>query len=210
MAHYKHEKKLLCVYSSKLIPTPEEPLADSACKMYSQKTIYSAFSRMNLAYFVPGSSGNNRGGERIAFEGECMNSAYKYQKPLEPSEGWSESYTWGICMSQRQLWIHQSAIFPTELQVDWTIFRVIAELWDHSHVFCLSPSWDIPAAWSSSLWVRSFDHPVLIFTHARRKNILCYHRSYSNTHTYTHPHIFHTKRNSSVSLININILQSFL
>lgn len=90
MAYYKHEKKLLCAYSSKLIPTLEAPLADSTCKMYSQKTIYSAFSRMDFAYFIPGSSGNNWGGERIGFEGESMNPPYKYYKPIEPSEEWSE------------------------------------------------------------------------------------------------------------------------
>lgn len=101
MANYKHEKKPLCAYSSKLIPAPEAPLADSTCKMYSQKTIYSAFSRMDLVYFIPGSSGNNWGGERIGFEDECMNSPYKYHKPIEPSEEWSESYIWGVCIESK-------------------------------------------------------------------------------------------------------------
>lgn len=57
---------------------------------------------MDLAYFIPGSSGNNWGGKRIDFEGKCMNSPYEYHKLIEPSEEWSKSYTWGVCMSQRQ------------------------------------------------------------------------------------------------------------
>lgn len=90
MAHYKHAKKLLSVYNSKLIPTPDTALADSTCKMYPQKTIYSAFSRMDVGYFIPGSSGNNWRREKICFEGECMNSPYKYHKPIEPTEEWSK------------------------------------------------------------------------------------------------------------------------
>lgn len=208
MAYYKHEKKLLCAHSSKLIPTPEAPLVDSTYKMYSQKTTHSAFSRIDLAYFIPGSSGNNWGGERIGFEGEYMNSPYKYHKPIEPSEEWSDSYTWGVCMSQRQFWIHQSAIFPTELQVNWAIFWIITEPWDHSHVFYLSPSCSIPAAQTSPLWVHSFDHPVLILTHPRRETILCHHRSYSNAHTHMHTHILDQEKLQC--LFNINILQSYL
>lgn len=97
-------------YSSKLISTPEAP--DSTCKMYSQKTIYSAFSRIDLAYFIAGSSNNNLGGEWIGFEGELMNSPYKYHKPIETSEEWSESYT--SYTIEESLWVKDSSEFTSQ------------------------------------------------------------------------------------------------
>lgn len=81
---------------------------------------------MDLACLIPGSSGNNWGAERISFEGSYMDSAYKYHKPIVPSQEWSKSYSWGLYMSQRQLWIYPSAIYYK--QADGTIFQVIAEM----------------------------------------------------------------------------------
>lgn len=157
---------------------------------------------MDLAYFIPGSSGNNWGGKRIDFEGKCMNSPCKYHKLIDPSEEWSKSYTWGVCMSQRQNLLN--------LPVSNLSHRVASQLnnilnyhWAMGLFTCFlsEPKLRYPCpnreAQTSSLWEHSFDHTVPIFTHPR-KTILCYDRSYSNAHT--HAHKYFRPRETPVSV----------
>lgn len=178
---------------------------------------------MDLACLIPGSSGNNWGGERMCFEDNCMNFAYKYHKPIELSQEWSKSYTWGLCMSQRQLWIYPSAICYIQLQVDGTstmlryetihMFSFFSLRWG-SRQGCfsagsirlkvLNPIWNLLRAWTSSLWVRSFDHPVLLLLLcflSRVEKLSCAITSpIPNTHKHTHTHIYFRPRGTLVSV----------
>lgn len=78
----KCQKKLVCVYSSKLSSIATAPFADSVHKIYCWKAFYNSFGRMDLACLIP----DHWEGEIMCFEDNYAHSDYKYHKHIDPSQ----------------------------------------------------------------------------------------------------------------------------
>lgn len=174
---------------------------------------------MDSVYLIPGSSGNNWGEERICFDGNCMNCAYKYHKPISGMV--QVTHLSSLYESKTALNLPVSNLLPI-VESRWNnipgycwvtrlfMLSLFSLKWvsrqsclsaDSIRLKVLNPSWKILTAWTPSLWVCSFD--LLSPFHRQSEKLSCAIRKkfYSNAHNHT----FLTKRKLYVCLVNINI-----